>query len=154
MLGQEQEARLDEHFGSRFTITEASMDEQRKGIDRWFTTSAGLEMAIEYKADFQSHATGNAFVETVSVGKYTDGEFVVKKHGWAETSTADWLMYLVVGTGKLFITKPRILRANLGDWANRFRSVTVRNQGYQGRGLLVPLSEFEHKSVKTEKLGD
>jgi len=154
-IGQEQEARLDRYWQSRFSITPATMEQQRTGIDRIFTTRAGNVITVEYKADFKSHETGNAFVETVSVGRYNDdNEWTVEKHGWAVTSQAEWLMYLVVATGVLYITKPYIIRANMGNWETACRSVTVKNSGYQGRGLLVPLKEFGSKCIKVIELED
>lgn len=145
-LGMEQEARLDEHFGSRFSIREATRNEQRAGIDRWFDDGRSV-FSVEYKADFKSADTGNAFIETVSVGKWNDGQFVVDKHGWAVTSEADWLVYLVVGPDDMYIVKPGTIKVNLPRWNEQFRVVGARNYGYSSQGILVPLDELDRVSV-------
>ena len=141
--GEEQEKILDDFFRSRgWKIIYADMDAQRAGIDRWFEASVhnGL-IGIEYKADFRAHETGNLYLETVSVGKYKDGDYVVEKAGWVYTTTADYLMYLIAGEQRVLLFVPDELREFVHNAIHSYRSVSVKNQGYTGRGILVPVED-------------
>jgi hypothetical protein len=154
-IGKEVEQKLDLFFSPQFDrIETVGMASERKGIDRIFYRN-GHAYTVEYKADFKSWSTGNCYAETVAYGSYNgDGEFVAGKLGWLHTSQADYLVYLVVhpedveGLGMAYIAKPSSLRERLESWSNQYRSVQVKNKGFQGRGLLVPLPELEKVSVK------
>ena len=151
--GKEVERKLDLFFADQFDrIEEVTMLYERKGIDRVYWKD-GRSWDVEYKADFKAHATGNFFAETVAYGTYEDGQFKTGKPGWVFTSQADILIYVVMspkeeeGLGTAYLARPRDLRAWMDAWAERYRSVQVRNNGFQGRGLLVPLRELEKVSV-------
>jgi hypothetical protein len=70
------------------------------------------------------------------------------------TSQANYLIYVVMhpedvdGLGMAYVTEPKALRVWIDDWAERYREVQVKNKGFQGRGILVPLRELERVSVK------
>ena len=146
--GQVQEMRVEDFLRGRgWKVTQTDMSEQRRGIDRWLHNSMNPEaIGVEMKADFQAHRTGNAYIETVSVGRYVGKDFVVEKDGWLYTSQADYLFYLVVETGKLYLTTPKDRREQMET--KRYHGVTVKNNGYQGRGLLLPLKELENISKR------
>ena len=149
-----QEDRLDRHFSKWYDIITATKAQQREGLDRMFIDGSGREVSVEYKADFRAHSTGNFYVETVSRGNYSeDGEWIVEKDGWIYTSTARVMAYLVVATGELIMLELSSMRERLQDWVrlNKYRSVTVRNFGYQGRGLLVPLGEIRGIALGVEE---
>jgi hypothetical protein len=153
--GKEVEAQLDLFFSPQFDrIETVGMASERAGIDRIFYRG-GREYTVEYKADFKSYETGNCYAETVAYGKYNeDGNFVAGKLGWMYTSQANYLIYVVMhpedvdGLGMAYITEPKALRVWIDDWAERYREVQVKNKGFQGRGILVPLRELERVSVK------
>lgn len=137
-IGQQGEKRLDQIFGRRFHIVLATPLQQRQGIDRLFyeKTAEGAPITVEYKADSWAGTTGNAFVETVSVD-------VTGKMGWAYTSMAKLLIYLVVNPETIYCIKMSRLRTELPKWLEQHQVKTVPNQGYRTHGILVPLSEFE-----------
>ena len=92
---------------------------------------------VEYKSDRTAERTGNAFVETVSVD-------TANKPGWAHSSQADWLMYLVPGQCEaLYIIRMADLRQRLATWQATYQQRRIPNDGYHTVGLLVPLHEFE-----------
>lgn len=135
--GQEYEQKLDAIFAAEFDINPVGMDKQREGIDRHFVRkSDGKEFWVEYKADSRAGKTGNAFVETVSVD-------TTKKPGWAISSKADVLIYLVVEPECIYCVRFKRLREKLDGWQKAYREVPSMNQGYRTLGLLVPLDEFE-----------
>lgn len=137
--GQTYEQQLDAAFADRFFIRPATRAEQRCGIDRIYRPrkSPDQVLTVEYKADQTAGRTGNAFVETVSVS--TTG-----KPGWAISSQADWLFYLVLGAAEaLYILQMAKLRAKLPAWRSRYQERHIPNEGYFTVGLLVPLDEFE-----------
>jgi hypothetical protein len=140
--GEAAERYLDSLFGSQFDIRRATRAEQRQGIDRIFTRPYdGKEFKIEYKADKTAATTGNAFVETVSVD--TDN-----KPGWALTCQADYILYYVVGTGRVYVLRPKVIQEHLERWARDYPLRHIPNGTYQTVGLLVPLHEFEQAAVK------
>ena len=137
--GQTYEQQLDARFGDRYIIQPATPQQQRQGIDRVYRPRKAPDqlLTVEYKADKTAGRTGNAFVETVSVS--TTG-----KPGWAITSEADWLFYLVLGAAEaLYILQMAKLRAKLPAWRSRYQERQIPNEGYYTVGLLVPLDEFE-----------
>lgn len=135
--GQKHERFLDDYYSTRFHIEPADREEERRGIDRWFTDKRnGSTYAIQYKADTTAARTGNAFVETVSV----DTKNIP---GWAYTCEADFIIYYVVGCGPAYVIRPVEIRKRLGSWEREFESRAIPNQGYNTVGLLVPLDEFE-----------
>lgn len=141
-LGEQYERRLDEFFSQwAVDIRPATAEEQRQGIDRFFTHRAsGTVDAMEYKADDKAGRTGNAFVETVSVD-------VTGKPGWAVASQARFLVYLVVEPEAIYLVSMRQLRAALPRWRAAYPEVAAQNDGYRTLGLLVPLHELDRVAV-------
>lgn len=137
--GQEYEQLLDERFNELYIIQPATPQQQRQGIDRVYRRRKAPHevLYVEYKADSTAARTGNAFVETVSVD--TTG-----KPGWAVSSEADWLFYLVPGSCEaLYIIQMARLRERLPTWRRTCEERRIPNDGYHTVGLLVPLAEFE-----------
>lgn len=115
-------------------VRPATREEQRQGIDLLVTT------AVEVKLDTRWQETGNAFIETVSVD--TSG-----KAGWAETSQADVLLYILYPEEVLQIGLSR-LRAVLDRWKARYRQARASNAGYDTLGLIVPVEELRKVADK------
>ena len=144
--GQKEERYLDSRFSKWFTITPATMDEQRNGLDRWFDDGK-RRMAIEYKADKVSQRTGNAFIETVSVQST-----IKTKPGWAYTSCSDYIMYYVLGLEVVYLLDTEELKTVIDSWCDKFPSRTVPNRGYSTIGILVPLDVLESFSTQAISL--
>jgi hypothetical protein len=135
--GEAYERHLDVLFAVDYSITPATHEQQRAGIDRIFTRRIdGKRFTIEYKADSKAGATGNAFIETTSVD-------TTSKAGWATSSQADILVYLVTEPQTIYCIALSKLRTKLERWQRKYREVAVRNKGYRTIGLLVPLHELE-----------
>lgn len=138
-VGEAWEAHLDAFFGGQFPveIRPASMEEQRKGIDRLFVSKrTGAIDTVEYKADRLAGKTGNAFIETVSVD-------ATGKPGWAVASQARYLVYLVTDPETIYFIAMRRVLAALPRWRAAYPEARAQNEGYQTVGLLVPLAELE-----------
>lgn len=137
---------LDDFSARWYTIRQASLIEQRQGIDRHFTDKkTGIATTVEYKADTTASRTGNAFVETVSVD-------ATGKLGWAYTSQADWLFYYLPQDGLLYFWHFAEFRKHLPRWVRECKSRAIPNQGYKTVGMLVPLGEFEAYASKVVNL--
>jgi len=135
--GQDKEKYLDAFFSPRFDITEASANEQRRGIDRHFKNKeTGARFSVEYKTDWRAAETHNAFIETVSVDTQN-------KAGWAYTCSADKLLYYIPRDELVYVISLRKLRERLPKWEKQYRALPVKNDGYNTIGLLVPLRELE-----------
>lgn len=137
--GQSYEQLLDQRFDELYIIQPATPQQQRQGIDRVYRPRKAPHevLYVEYKADKTAARTGNAFVETVSVDTFD-------KPGWAMSSQADWLFYLVPGTCEaLYIIRMADLRLQLPRWRRTCQERRIPNEGYFTVGLLVPLAEFE-----------
>jgi hypothetical protein len=143
--GEAAERTLDEHFSEWFAIEHAGFDDQRHGIDRWYTDLAtGARFSVEYKTDWRAVRTSNAFVE-IDSGAY---------RGWVHTTQADKIFYYVPGEGGelIYILTPAMLRALLPEWMTQYKRGKVPNNGYTTVGLLVPLAVFEAISEQVVSL--
>lgn len=135
--GESIEKELDRFFSDGFLIAKATQEQQRQGIDRLFLDRrTGQLLRVEYKADWKASRTGNAFVETISVD--TTG-----KKGWALTTTADKVFYLLVDLRTLYVLDPQKVRERLPNWMRRFPTKQAANRTYSTHGVVVPLDEFE-----------
>jgi hypothetical protein len=144
--GKEFEQLLDLRFSTAFQISPATPDEQRHGIDRHYVDRRTKHsFTVEYKADNTAKVSGNAFVETVSVD-------TAHKLGWAYTSQAQYLFYLVLGDEILYIFTFAKLRRMLARWIVSYPQRTIRNKGYNTVGVLVPLVEFERNALLADSL--
>lgn len=143
-IGEAHERRLDAFFARWFTITPASPAQQRRGIDRTFVHRVtGKAYTVEYKADDKAGRTGNAFIETTSVD--TTG-----RAGWAISSEADVLIYLVTEPETVYAIRMRTLRAALARWQRKFPKRAAQNRGYKTWGYLVPLAELEKIALEVQ----
>ena len=142
-IGERYELQLDAFFGQwAVDIRPATAEEQRRGIDRVFTSRAtGAVDTMEYKADDKAGRTGNAFIETISVD--TTG-----KPGWAVASQADYLVYLVTDPETIYLVRMRRLRTALPRWQAKYPTKVAQNIGYCTYGVLVPLHELEQIAVR------
>lgn len=135
--GEAFETVLDSLFKSRFTIEGATMEEQRTGIDRWFTDTEGTRFAVEYKTDERAEETENFFVETVSVEK--QGE--VQSRGWAEKCQSDFLVLFLPQQGRVLVFRPEDLLSALKQWRKKYPTRTCLNEKYKSEGVVVPVIE-------------
>lgn len=102
--------------------------------DRHYTRS-DEHYLVEYKSGLQTAATGNVFLETVSV----DSRSVP---GWVYTCRADYLFYATLLNGSILVFEPEALRAQIEVLKRRFRVTRTRkgqNAGYDTHGVIVPL---------------
>jgi hypothetical protein len=136
--GEGYEAQLDTFFRNEgFRVSAVNREMQRQGIDRvFFREHDGKLFTVEYKADSLAGKTGNAFIETVSVD-------TANKPGWAYSSQATVLVYLVVEPETIYWLELTKLRKQLSRWEVAYPRRTAQNDGYQTYGLLVPLHELE-----------
>lgn len=136
--GETYEDKLDAFFRARGAqISKVDRATQRHGIDRvWYDPTADRTWTVEYKADSLAGHTGNAFIETVSVD--TTG-----KPGWAYTSQASLLVYLVTDPETIYVISMARLRSCLPRWTVAYPTRQAANDGYNTHGLLVPLDELE-----------
>lgn len=132
------EACLDEFFADKgYAVEKATRREQKLGIDRWLHRLGLPRVSMEYKTDLRAAATGNAYIETVSIDTR-------RKEGWAYASHADWLTYFVPGLRHVYMLQPATLRSYLPDWLKEYPVVQARpdehgSRRHSGEGLLVPL---------------
>lgn len=127
----------------------SDMYDQRNGIDLYLQTMERL-VSIEVKTDFSARATGNAYVETVSVQRENG---IVDKRGWLWTCKADRLVYCVPGVS-VSVFDPDGLRDIFRENWWKFRQREAQNKDYYGAGLLVPLPMFYKMAMYKEMLSD
>jgi len=139
--GEAYEAVLDNFFREKFDIQPVQMCDQRRGIDRIFTSKKnGSILKIEYKADSKAAQTGNAFIETVSVDTQ-------QKPGWAVYSEADYLIYYIPPLLTGYVIQMDRLKGKVDLWKERHATRSIPNRGYNTIGVLVPLREFEQLAI-------
>lgn len=149
-IGLRGERFLDRFFGLFYSVTEATRDQQRIGIDRFLTSlyrdrdylmSAPADgLPVEYKTDAIAHKTGNAFIETISVD--TDD-----KGGWVSTSQSHFLIYYIPYSGQIFVWSIKELRARQEEWKRRYGVKPVSNNGYTTYGIPVPLNVLKARPI-------
>jgi len=127
---------LDAWLAPRYHLREATLSEQRQGVDRvaWLRHRPDPpEVRLEYKCDTVAVKTGNAFVETTS-------NVADERAGWLYSCKADWILYFVVPTLVLRLD-PNRLRELAPGWIAtcQTRRVYTPDPGYHTEGLLVPL---------------
>jgi hypothetical protein len=134
--GKNVEAFLDQYFRLRgWSIRPTTSYEERVLClgDRHFS-KADMTFLIEYKSGLQTAATGNLFLETVSVDR-------VNKPGWVYTCQADFIFYAALLNQKILIFRPHTLRRQIDMLKSRYREVSTKkqqNDGYNTLGVLVP----------------
>ncbi len=142
--GADGEDVLDKYFSDvyEYKIKKSSFADERRGIDRWFgRENTSLNIPVQYKTDDAASKTGNAFIETVSVG-----ENMIQK-GWVYSCEAQLLVYFVPGLKKAILLNPKNLRGAVDDWLAKYRVRPARNKDYWTYGILVPLAEIEKESL-------
>ena len=135
---------LDKWLAESYSIRPASMDEQWKGIDRVAIDEDGMPVGIDYKCDEQARRTGRIFIETVS-------NDVSGRKGWAWTSEAKWIFYLVTPDCVLAFLMSR-LRKELPGWLRRFGERAAQNRGYRTLGVCVPLAVAQEAAEYVARL--
>jgi multisubunit Na+/H+ antiporter MnhG subunit len=65
------------------------------------------------------------------------------KQGWAYTSQAAVLVYLITNPETIYWISMHRLRKQLPRWETAYKTRRAQNEGYQTHGLLVPLDELE-----------
>lgn len=134
---------LDRYFEALgWTITPTTRHEERDLClgDRHFRRG-DEHFLVEYKSGLQTGATGNVFLETVSV----DSQGI---KGWVYTCQADFIFYGALLNKKILIFKPCVLRDHINDLATRFRTAKTgkqQNKGYDTHGVVVPLEVAERE---------
>lgn len=135
-LGKKIESDLDTLFSQWYQIEEVTIESEINfGYDRIFSRN-GKRQAIEYKADFKSLSTGNAYVELEVVSQNS------KKNGWAVHSQADVIAYALVNgqsIKEVCNINPIKLKEALPSWREEYRKVQCNNKGWYSVGLLVPI---------------
>lgn len=144
-IGKLAEDALDRYFSKWYTITPVSLDQElTKGIDRIFDGANGRR-TIEYKADFKSAKTGNAYLEYE-----VNSDNGKSKLGWVEGSLADYVIYAIISEQtitQIYVLEPKILRDNLPNWKEQYRIVKCHNKGYHSVGVIVPLRQIREVAL-------
>lgn len=137
--GQVHEADLDAYFGLTYFIEPATREQQRMGIDRIFTSVAGMSFSVEYKADVRAAETGNVAVETASVAEQD-------KPGWVYTSLAQVIVYYVPPHGYALWCDAMDLKRHASLWAQMYGVRDVPNRDYTTQIVAVPMAEFQQRT--------
>jgi hypothetical protein len=146
--GEKGEKELDEYYSQWFYSRPVSMNAQRSGIDRaWTSKNTKHRYSVEYKSDDRAATSGNVFIETVSVDKND-------KPGWAYSSCAQLLIYYIPPLKKAIRYSMLTLKFHVEDWVNTYPEHKIPNDGYYTVGTVVPIEEFEKYCWTVDNLGD
>lgn len=139
--GKRVEAFLDEYFRWQGWRIEPTTPHEERALclgDRRFW-KGHYAYLVEYKSGIQTGATGNIFLETISV----DTE---QKPGWVYTCQSDFIFYACLLNHKILVFRPQALRTMIERLKQQFRQVSTchnQNDGYNTHGVLVPLDYAE-----------
>lgn len=149
-IGAEGERILDEYFNRRYQINLATVEEQRREIDRWFTDpQTGSMLSIEYKTDGKANRTGNAAIEVINNDR-------LMTFGWGIRCDAHWLVYYVHASTssqrRLLALSINTLHGNVDRWIREYgRNVILTpNSGYRTWNLLIPFEELQYVSFRRD----
>lgn len=95
----------------------------------------GRHLFIEYKSGLQTAATGNVFLETISVDAQD-------KPGWVYTCQADYIFYATLLNKMILVMIPATLRQKIEQLKGQFRETKTgkaQNKGYNTHGVVIPL---------------
>ena len=145
--GKEGEEILDEYFGERFEIIPTELTLDKLGIDRIFITPKGVKYGVEYKTDYKAKDSGNLYLETVSVRKGGHADTL----GWGYTCMAQLLCYYVAPS-TIYVIDVLWLKRMLPSLSG-YKEVVVKNKGYEGAGILIPLEDMEALCEEVIELG-
>ena len=143
LIGQKGERAFAEHVRScGRQVSPATSDDQRKGIDCYVQSATGDWVTVEVKTDEAATRTGNVFVEIVS--NATRGVL-----GWAYTSQAQWLAFVIGQT--ITVLSASAVRQRVGQWAVQYPLRSVQNREGHSVGVLVPRQNVERLGVSYDK---
>ena len=149
--GKDVETWLDGYFTALGWRVEQTTPHEERVLcigDRRFSRDRRV-LTIEYKSGIQTGATGNIFLETVSVD-------TKQVPGWVYTCQADYIFYAALLNDVILIFKPANLRAVIDALKAQFREVATshqQNDGYNTHGVIVPLEYAkEHLADKVIQL--
>lgn len=133
---------------SGYRVTDATPEDEWRGVDVWTVDDTGERVGIDFKCDERWRTTGNVFVELES--NHQTGRL-----GCVLTSDARWLLYFLTPDRVLVCLTTR-LRDAIPAWKTQYPQRPARNQGYDTMGLLVPVAAVERcaESVSWLSRGD
>ena len=129
-------------------IREATLEEDKRGIDFFVTTSDSESYTIQLKVDFKADKTGNLPVETIS-----------QAYSWRNSVIgAEFNMYEVDYIFFLLIPSQRIISFKFTDFIEytirhfeTFRNFAANNKNndieYRTLGCLIPIAKIIHLAV-------
>lgn len=132
-FGKHYETVLDEYFGQQYNIRAASLEDDKRGVDRIFYRQNGTSFKVQYKADDMAASTKNFFIEVVSV----DGP--TPKPGWAFVCRADVIVLFVPRLSEAYVIKPSVIQRNIHAWKSGFGVRVAANEHYHTYGVPVPI---------------
>jgi hypothetical protein len=141
--GENHEKTLDSFYSQSYKVTKVSMEEQKRGLDRVFTSSDGFRFSVEYKADTTADTSNKAFVETVSVN-------TSNKPGWAYSSCSQILIYYIPPRNIAYRFETMKIKRLVNKWKEIYETKEAPNNGYTTLGVVVPLGEFIKHAYKVE----
>ena len=134
-LGKEMEKKTMSIISDRLEVKIMDVSDnpefRKDGFDFAFQLGEKIN-TVEVKTDFQSHCTGNAFLEMVNN---------FEQAGWMVTSAADFLMYVIYEEKRALFLKMSDIRNLLKT--KSFASKECKNRNYSSFGKLVPIVELE-----------
>ena len=138
-LGQGYEKDIFEHLKKdNWIIDIGDRSFQQQGID-CIISKGDLTYSIEIKSDTRASKTGNLFIETISVDRQN-------KKGWAYTTQSDFIFYYLPIDLIVYILSSKWVKASVKKWESIYPKRTIKNQGYNTVGLLIPLWFFEENN--------
>lgn len=129
---------LDSWFRAQGYIVESPNEAHSAyNVRRLTSPKTDERLVVAYKTDRRIADTSSIFLETYSVLNET-----TSKPGWAKDRKMDAFVVYSPQSAYFWFLRSSTVRENLADWCTRLESRTVRNEGYNTEGLIVPESEL------------
>lgn len=139
------ETKIDDWLRSKgYEVYKVPMELQKQGVDR-ILIKDNFRTLVEYKTDFHSARTGNIYIETIAHRAEMTLTEALKPHqklGWIYHSIANLMLYRIVNTDIIYIFKLEDLRTFYKQNKSNYDTITVKNEGFEGTGRLVPIADI------------
>jgi hypothetical protein len=106
------------------------------------------EESIELKTDYYDmNKTGNFFIETYSYSDKNGGVFQ------AADKKITYFIYYFVKNDRLFVFNTQQLVRKCAKLKSTLKTISIKNKGYETKGILVPIETLEHLCLNPEDIG-
>ncbi len=124
-----------------YEITNATYEEQKRGIDKYYYIKGNDKIPVEYKSRTEKYT--DMFFEIGSIGK----NFL--QRGWIYTCESMWIIYHFPAQDKAYKLSVLKLKSIIDEWIPKNRIYASPNQNYWTYGIAISPDKAEEIIIDT-----